>query len=405
MHPHIYLILPLSADTIRGEHLPRLWPLLRFHLGVLLQRKLRLQSPESPLEHLKIHSLSLLPPGALSPARPLRATPIANQEHSMSRHILTTLFCDSSLSCRIHTTYLKKYHLVPFMTSPQFFYPRVALDFYQSMTTRGVPVPASILFTIDERQGILDARQIAEAFHIPYAPADPTAFRNWAPLSEWVMVCILSRGTSSARIIMRKKLPLGMLLVDVVLRAILFPLQHRVQRRGAILESLFRISEAHMGFPADPHSEYRHHCRESFSLDQWNQVWLHQHSLELPEPREVPPRPLPSISAPSTSAPSEPVPEAASSDAPPVVPPTSEPPITIPDVEYRALLASFQTLTTIQTAIMERMDHFQLRQDQQTLILREIQQHLGLLPPAPPVAVPSTVAVEDPSYPPEEPTT
>ena len=71
---------------------------------------------------------------------------------------------------------------------------------------------------------------------------------------------------------------------------------------------------------------------------------------------------------------------------------------------------------------MERMDHFQTQQDQQTLILHEIQQHLGLLPPAPPVApvpsepsapaddatlvaVPCTVAAEDPSYPPEEPTT
>ncbi|RVX02282.1 hypothetical protein CK203_028375 [Vitis vinifera] len=119
---------------------------------------------------------------------------------------------------------------------------------------------------------------------------------------------------------------------------------------------------------------------------------------ELPEPREVPP-------APSTTDPPQPVPEAASSDAPPVVPPTSEPPITIPGPEYRALLTSFQTLTTTQTAIMERMDHFQTQQDQQTLILREIQQHLGLVPPAPPVAVPSTVAAEDPSYPPEEPTT
>ncbi|RVW19463.1 hypothetical protein CK203_117200 [Vitis vinifera] len=91
----------------------------------------------------------------------------------------------------------------------------------------------------------------------------------------------------------------------------------------------------------------------------------HQHSPELPEPREVPP-------APSTSAPSEPVPEASSSDAPLAVPPTSELPITILGAEYRALLASFQTLTTTQTPIMERMDHFQLRQDQQTLILREI---------------------------------
>ena len=108
---------------------------------------------------------------------------------------------------------------------------------------------------------------------------------------------------------------------------------------------------------------------------------------------------------PVASVPSEPIPEAASSDIPPAVPPTSEPPITIPGAEYRDLLASFQTLTTTQTTIMERMDHFQLRQDQQTLILHEIQQHLGLLPPAPPVAVPSTVAAEDPSYPPEEPTT
>ena len=124
------------------------------------------------------------------------------------------------------------------------------------------------------------------------------------------MVSILSRGTSSNMIIMRKELPPGMLLVDVVLRTNLFPLHHRVQRRGAILEALFCISEgyyfgphhlimasllhfeekmhkrhltradtilllfprllchvlAHVGFPADPHSETRRHCRERASL-------------------------------------------------------------------------------------------------------------------------------------------
>ncbi|RVX07495.1 hypothetical protein CK203_025077 [Vitis vinifera] len=281
------------------------------------------------------------------------------------------------------------------------------------MTTRGVPVPASILFTIDGRQGILGARQIAEAFHIPYAPADPTAFRRWAPLSEWDMVRSLSRGTSSQRTIFRRELPPGMLLVDVgyyfgphhLIMAALLHFEEKVHKRrltrAASIQLLFpRLLchvLAHMGFPADPQAEPRRHCRESFSLDQWTQLSLHQHSPELPEPREVPP-------APSTSAPSEPVPEAASSDAPPTVPPT-EPPITIPGSEYRALLASFQTLTTTQTAIMERMDHFQIQQEQQTLILREIQQHLGLVPPAPPVAVPSSVPAEDPSYPPEEPTT
>ena len=66
----------------------------------------------------------------------------------------------------------------------------------------------------------------------PYHPqtSDPTAFRRWVPLSEWDMVRILSRGTFSQRTIFRRELPLGMLLVDVVLRTNLFPLQHRVQR-------------------------------------------------------------------------------------------------------------------------------------------------------------------------------
>ncbi|XP_010665017.1 SH3 domain-containing protein C23A1.17 [Vitis vinifera] len=146
-------------------------------------------------------------------------------------------------------------------------------------------------------------RQIAEASHIPYAPADLAAFRRWAPLSEWDM-----------------------------------------------------------------------------------------HSLELPEPREIPPQPLPSIFAPSTSTLSESVPEAASSDAPPAIPPTPEPPITIPSAEYRDLIASFQTLTTTQKAIMERMDHFQLRQDQQTLILQPFASADDFDPAddATPVAVPST---------------
>ncbi|RVW44284.1 hypothetical protein CK203_070980 [Vitis vinifera] len=109
---------------------------------------------------------------------------------------------------------------------------------------------------------------------------------------------------------------------------------------------------------------------ERASLLTMESVWLHQHSPELPEPREVPP-------APSTSAPSEPVPEAASSDAHLLfLLPQSRPSLSL--VRVPCLARFFQTLTTTQTAIMERMDHFQIQQDQQTLILREIQQHLGL---------------------------
>ncbi|RVW84625.1 hypothetical protein CK203_044657 [Vitis vinifera] len=184
-----------------------------------------------------------------STRRPRPSSPIEGNSDCRSKAFHVEAYFEHTIlrqqtDLRDSYSLLERYHLVPFMTPPQFFYPRVVLDFYQSMTTRGVPVPASILFTIDGRQGILGARQIAEAFHIPYAPADPTAFRRWAPLSEWDMVRSLSRGTSSQRTIFRRELPPGMLLVDVVLRTNLFPLQHTVQRRGAILEALFRILRA-----------------------------------------------------------------------------------------------------------------------------------------------------------------
>ena len=116
------------------------------------------------------------------------------------------------------------------MTPREFFYPRVALNFYQSMTTRGVPSPTTIHFTIDRRHGILKARHIAEALQIPFELEDPSVFRQWSPVSQRDMVRILSRGTSIDSILFRKELPPGMLLVDVVLRSNLFPLQHSVQR-------------------------------------------------------------------------------------------------------------------------------------------------------------------------------
>ena len=56
---------------------------------------------------------------------------------------------------------LKRYHLEHLMTPHEFFYPRVALDFYQSMTTRGVRSPIVIYFTIDGCHGILEAKHVA----------------------------------------------------------------------------------------------------------------------------------------------------------------------------------------------------------------------------------------------------
>ena len=117
------------------------------------------------------------------------------------------------------------------MTPHKFFYPRVALDFYQSMTTRGVPSPTAIHFTINGFHGIIEARGITEALQTPFELVDPSAFRQWSPVFQRDMVHILSKGTFTDSILLRKELPPGMLLVDVVLRSNLFPLQHSIQRR------------------------------------------------------------------------------------------------------------------------------------------------------------------------------
>ena len=62
---------------------------------------------------------------------------------------------------------LERYHMEHLMTPRDFFYPRVVLDFYQSMTAHQVRDP-TIIFTIDGLHGILGARHIVEALRIPY---------------------------------------------------------------------------------------------------------------------------------------------------------------------------------------------------------------------------------------------
>ena len=136
------------------------------------------------------------------------------------------------------------------MTPRDFFYPHVALDFYQSMTTHRVGDPTIIHFTIDGRHGILGARHIVEALCIPYETARLEDYRVWAHPSQSDMVHILSSGTSTHPYLLRKELPPNMFFLDVLMRHNIYPLQHMVQIRGALLEALFRILE---GFLFGPH--------------------------------------------------------------------------------------------------------------------------------------------------------
>ena len=74
------------------------------------------------------------------------------------------------------------------MTPRRFFDPRVVIDFYQTMTTQGEHHPTAIHFTIDSRQGILRAADIATAFHLPVALANSIDYRQWPHPSPWEMV-------------------------------------------------------------------------------------------------------------------------------------------------------------------------------------------------------------------------
>ena len=58
---------------------------------------------------------------------------------------------------------IEHYSLLPFMTPRQFYYPRVVMQFYHSMTSRGVASPLELRFIIDDRPGVLRAADISEA--------------------------------------------------------------------------------------------------------------------------------------------------------------------------------------------------------------------------------------------------
>ena len=136
-----------------------------------------------------------------------------------------------------------RYSLLPFMTPRQFFYPRVVLEFYHTMTSRGMSNPIQLHFSIDGRPGLLRASDITASLGLPVDLANSVDYRQWPHPSPREMVRSLSRDTTAESILVWRQLRPHMLLKDHVLRANLFPLQHYLQCRGAILEALYRISE------------------------------------------------------------------------------------------------------------------------------------------------------------------
>ena len=138
---------------------------------------------------------------------------------------------------------IRRYSLLPFMTPLQFYYPQVVLEFYHTMTSRGVPSPLELRFSIDGHPRVLRAADITAALGLPAELANSAGYREWPQPSHREMVRCLARDTTAGPILFRRQLPPQMLLVDHLFRTSLFPLQHYVQHRGVILEALYRISE------------------------------------------------------------------------------------------------------------------------------------------------------------------
>ena len=138
---------------------------------------------------------------------------------------------------------VQRYHLEPFMAPRGFYYPRVVIEFYHTMTCRREANPTALHFSIDGRPRILRASDITKALHLPVVLANAADYRQWPHPSTREMVWLLSMDATGGTILFRRHLPQRMMLIDHILRSNIFLLQHIVQRRGAILEVLYRISE------------------------------------------------------------------------------------------------------------------------------------------------------------------
>ena len=112
---------------------------------------------------------------------------------------------------------VQQYSLEAFMTPHQFFYPRVVIKFFHTMTSRRVPRPSVIHFSIDGRDGTLQATDIAAAFHFPAPPANSVNYRLWPHPSSSEMVRVISRDVTAGSILFRRQLPPSMLLIDHIL--------------------------------------------------------------------------------------------------------------------------------------------------------------------------------------------
>ena len=101
---------------------------------------------------------------------------------------------------------MRQYSLLPFMTPRQFFYPQVVLEFYHTMTSRGVQSPLELRFSIDGRLGVLRVADVTAALGLLVALANSAGYWEWPQPSQREMVRCLTRDTTAGPILFRRQL-------------------------------------------------------------------------------------------------------------------------------------------------------------------------------------------------------
>ena len=139
--------------------------------------------------------------------RPLfhRGPIVGNSDYSgkdlHNEHFYDLSAFSALLELRDSMRLVQPYHLEPFMTPHQFFYPCLVVKFYQTRTSRRDRNPTALDFSIDVREGILRASDIAITFNLPIDLANSADYRQWPHPSPWEMVYILSQDTSAGPIL------------------------------------------------------------------------------------------------------------------------------------------------------------------------------------------------------------
>ena len=98
--------------------------------------------------------------------------------HQESYYDVPTLTADPRF--RDSMRLIEDYSLLPFMTPRQYYYPRVVLQFYHSMTSRGATGPLELQFSIDDRLGVLRVADISVALSLLIPSANVEGYQAWA---------------------------------------------------------------------------------------------------------------------------------------------------------------------------------------------------------------------------------